>query len=223
MPSRETIGMRMLSGSKLSNRRLYCFINALDESSEDDVRKMVSFFEEMCAQDRSSELRICFASRHYPEISIKTGLQLVLENKREHSEDISHYINAHLKIDTSPQAKEIRAEVVVKWSYIFLWVALVVPILNMGYDRGRMEALQSRLSEIPSGLDNLFLVDILTRDCDNLVELLLCIQCVLFAKRPLSPVELYAALRTLSIEEPSEGFEHHALGPDVLRKCVVDT
>lgn len=141
MPSRETIGMRMLSGSKVSNRRLYCFIDALDESPEDDVREMVSFFEEMCARNRSSEVRICFASRHYPEISIKTGLQLVLENKREHSEDISHYINAHLKIDTSPQAKEIRAEVLVKWSYIFLWVALVVPILNKGYDRGRMEAL----------------------------------------------------------------------------------
>lgn len=47
MLSRETIGLRMLSGSKISNRRLYCFIDALDESPEDDVREMVSFFEEI--------------------------------------------------------------------------------------------------------------------------------------------------------------------------------
>ncbi|KAK4197919.1 hypothetical protein QBC40DRAFT_284648 [Triangularia verruculosa] len=210
-----------LAIDRLCNRRLYCFIDALDESPEDDVRDMLSFFEEIGAREKSSEVRICFSSRHYPEISIKTGLQLVLENEQDHSKDISHYINTQLKIGASQQAEEIKAEVLRKSSGIFLWVALVVPILNKEHDRGRIRALRRRLSEIPSGLHDLFL-DILTRDCDNLAELLLCIQCILFASRPLSPLELFAALLTPGGEESFEEFEHHAVGLEVVRKYILD-
>jgi hypothetical protein len=210
-----------LAVDRLQNRRLHCFIDALDECPEDDVRDMISFFEELGARERSSEVRICFSSRHYPEISIKSGLQLVLESEQDHTEDISLYINSQLKVGATQQAEEIKAEVLRKSSGIFLWVALVVPMLNKEHDRGRIRALKRRLDEIPSGLHDLFL-DILTRDCNNLDELLLCIQCVLFANRPLSPVELHAAL-LMACEEGSEHFDHGQMASEVLRKFILDS
>jgi hypothetical protein len=54
-------------------------------------------------------------------------------------------------------------EILVKASGIFLWVYLVVPILNKAYDKGRPYSLKKRLEEIPKGLPELF-DDILTRD-----------------------------------------------------------
>ena len=66
-------------------------------------------------------------------------------------------------------------------------------ILNKEYDHGRVHALRRRLREIPDGLDKLF-EDILTRDQENMGELVLCLQWILYAKRPLKQDEIYHAI-----------------------------
>lgn len=83
---------------------------------------------------------------------------------------------------------------------MFLWVALVVQILNKEYDHGRVHALRRRLKEIPDGLDKLF-EDILTRDNANFEELVLCLQWILYAKRPLKREELYYTILSGTDEE----------------------
>lgn len=80
---------------------------------------------------------------------------------------------------------------------VFLWVVLVVDILNREYQRGAM-ALEKRFSELPSDLSNLFR-NILRRDQGNSThrsseELLLCILWILYAERPLTPQEYDHAL-----------------------------
>ncbi|KAL5696095.1 hypothetical protein EMGR_006617 [Emarellia grisea] len=80
-----------------------------------------------------------------------------------------------------------------KASGVFMWVVLVVGILNKAYDGGRVRALRQLLRSIPGDLHELFR-DILTRDSHNRHELLLCIQWLLFAKQPLKPEELYFAI-----------------------------
>lgn len=205
----------------LRDRRVVCFVDALDECPEDDVRDMISLFEELSDHENSCNFLVCFSSRHYPEITIKTGLQLVLEKEQDHGDDIRLYIDSHLKIKNTTQADDIKAEIFRKSSGIFLWVALVIPILNKAHDRGRTKALKQRLNETPVGLHDLF-IDILTRDCNNVDELVLCIQFILFTKRLLSPQELYVALST--------GFDNHVQDPfdpvevtaEVLRKFILD-
>lgn len=76
---------------------------------------------------------------------------------------------------------------------LFLWVVLVVPILNNEYGNGRIHSLLRRLDAIPAGLGELF-GDILARDNDNLNDLVLCLQWILYAKRPLSCDDLYLAV-----------------------------
>lgn len=53
-------------------KQLYCYVDALDECPEDDVQDMISYFEDLVSSTDSQHFRVCFSSRHYPQISIKT-------------------------------------------------------------------------------------------------------------------------------------------------------
>ena len=72
-------------------------------------------------------------------------------------------------------------------------MVLVVPIINRELERGRIFAVRKRLQEIPAGLSELF-KDLLKRDNENMDDLLLCIQWILYAKRPLTREEFYFAV-----------------------------
>lgn len=180
---------------RLEHSSLVCFINALDECAENQVRDMISFFEHVgeLTVGAGIHFRVIFSSRHYPYISIKRGLELVLEGQEGHIQDITNYVNSELKIGNSNLAMQIRGELEEKASGVFMWVVLVVGILNKAYDGGRVRALRQLLRSIPGDLHELFR-DILTRDSHNRHELLLCIQWLLFAKQPLKSEELYFAI-----------------------------
>ena len=179
----------------LKERRLICFIDALDECEENEIRDLVIFLEKLEQLAISSQIRLnfCLSSRHYPHISIAKGVQLVLEGQEGHVQDIARYLNGELRAGDGKQVEAIKEEILTRASGIFLWVALVVQILNREYDHGRVHALSRRLREIPDGLDKLF-EDILTRDRENLDALTLCLQWILYAKRPLRREELYYAI-----------------------------
>lgn len=53
-------------------KQLYCYVDALDECPEDDVQDMVSYFEGLVGNMDSRHFRVCFSSRHYPQIFIRT-------------------------------------------------------------------------------------------------------------------------------------------------------
>ncbi|KAF4216177.1 hypothetical protein CNMCM5878_007386 [Aspergillus fumigatiaffinis] len=209
---------------RLEESSLMCFIDALDECAEHQVRDMISFFEHVgeLAVDAGVHFRVLFSSRHYPYITIKRGLELILEGQPGHIQDITDYVNSELKIGHSNHAMQIRGELQKKASEVFMWVFLVVGILNKEYDRGRVHALQQILHRIPGDLHELFR-DILTRDSHNRNELLLCIQWVLFARQPLKPEELYFAI--LSGNEPGALTEWNTdvITIDVIRRFILDS
>jgi len=174
---------------------LGCFIDALDECEESQIRHMVAFFDQLCERAVASNIRfrVCFSSRHYPNITMNRGLDLVLEGQPGHSQDITEYVNSKLEIGHSKLVGQIRQELHYKASGVFMWVVLVVEMLNKEYDSGRIHSLRERLRTIPGDLHELFR-DILTRDELHRNELRLSIQWVLFSRRPLSPFELYYAI-----------------------------
>lgn len=178
----------------LNDSPAVCYIDALDECDEEQVRDLVRFFEHV--GDRAMlagvNFRICFSSRHYPHITLRHANNLILEGQQGHSRDISAYLKSELAIGQTV-AQEISAEIQRKACGVFMWVVLVVRILNREYDRGRIHALRRKLHEIPADLHDLF-HDILLRDQHDQDESIFCIQWVLFAHRPLSPVELYLAV-----------------------------
>ena len=179
----------------LGQRRLTCFIDALDEWEECQIRDLVTFLERLGQLAMSSQIHfhVYLSSRHYPYISIRNGVQMTLEGQEGHDQDIAKYLSSELKAGRGEQVEAIREEILKRSSGIFLWVALVVQILNKEYDHGRVHALRRRLREITDGLDKLF-EDILTRDQENMEGLVLCLQWILYAKRPLKRDEIYHAI-----------------------------
>ncbi|KAH8702668.1 ankyrin repeat-containing domain protein [Phaeosphaeriaceae sp. PMI808] len=210
----------------LGEYSVICFIDALDECEEEQIRDMIQFFEHIgeLAVTNGIRFQVCFSSRHYPYITIRKGLDLVLEGQEGHSQDITNYVETELKIGKSKMAQQVRAELQEKALGIFMWVVLVVGILNKEYDRGQVHALRRRLQQIPSDLHQLFR-DILTRDSHNKDQLILCIQWVLFAKQPLSPEQLYfAVLSGVEVElEAVLGWDCVEITADVIERFILDS
>ncbi|KAL3293495.1 NACHT and ankyrin domain protein [Colletotrichum asianum] len=179
----------------LGQRQLTCFIDALDECDEMQVRDMVVFFEGLGERAAACDvqLKICFSSRHYPHIDIRHGLKMVLEDQPGHGQDLEAYVKSYLRAGNDEYVDEIRSKILTKSGGVFMWVVLVVQLLNAEFVRGRRARVEQRLQEIPAGLSDLFR-DILQRDDANMVDLLLCIQWVLFARRPLTLKEFYFAM-----------------------------
>lgn len=208
----------------LNTRTLTCVIDALDESDEQQVRDMVSYFEDLGREaiKHNIQLRICFSSRHYPYISVPHALRLTLEDQTGHGQDMERYVKSRFK--PSPDLfGDVQAQILQKAAGVFMWVVLVVSILNTEFDRGRIFAVRKRLQELPVGLSNLF-KNILRRDDDNMQELLLCLQWILYAKRPLKPEEFYVALLSGSPDDDalSECDPSH-LTSDILEKFVISS
>ncbi|KAL4983737.1 hypothetical protein BDW68DRAFT_181317 [Aspergillus falconensis] len=212
----------------LYQRPFTCFIDALDECDEQQVVDMVLYFEELAEKSTAKgvPLRICFSSRHYPYINIRHGIRHTLEDQPGHAEDMAIYVTNRLQIEEPTLREELQPQLLAKAAGVFMWVVLVVDILNKEYRR-RGLALRKRLAEIPSDLSELFR-DILRRDNENMEDLLLCILWILYAKRPLQPKEFYHALWSgLSLknlvdpEVPDVSFRDD--GDTIYNKCVISS
>ncbi|RSM18339.1 hypothetical protein CDV31_002858 [Fusarium ambrosium] len=207
--------------SNLGERTFTCFIDALDECDEQQVMEMVRYFEELAesCEGTGSHLQICFSSRHYPYIQMRHGIELTLEHQQGHSEDLSNYIQSNLRVTTPALAEKLRSQMLEKAAGVFLWVVLVVDILNKESRRSGL-ALQKRLAEVPSGLSDLF-KDILTRDTDNMEDLLLSVLWILYTKRPLRPEEYYHALWSGLVQKDLVDPEMPDAGPDSISSYVI--
>jgi ankyrin repeat protein len=182
----------------LGSTQVTCYVDALDECDKAEDRELVvEFLEELSdlAAQQGVGLRIFLSSRHYPSISICTCQQLVLEDQRGHDIDIAHYIRGKLRVGDSLFAKDIQQAVQDRASGVFLWVTLVIKILNEEKARGRVNHLRSLLQSIPTNLHTLFR-DILRRDTRDWQSLVSIFQWLLFARRPLTREELYIAVMT---------------------------
>jgi ankyrin repeat protein len=191
--------------SALGQRSFTCFVDALDECDEQQVVEMVQYFEELAEQctNKGVLLRICFSSRHYPYIAIQRGVRLTLEDQSGHGEDLATYVASRLQIEDPVLLEDLQTQLLRKAAGVFMWVVLVVSILNKEYRHNGL-ALRKRLAEIPSDLSELF-KDILRRDKENMAGLRLCILWILLAKRPLQPQEFYHALWSgLALEDQAD-------------------
>ncbi|KAL5324994.1 hypothetical protein ACEPPN_006116 [Leptodophora sp. 'Broadleaf-Isolate-01'] len=208
---------------KLGSRSLTIFVDALDECDKNQAAGMVCFFEELCDRARETQVRlqICFSSRHYPTIVIQKGTEVTLEDETGHTEDIEQYIKSKLRLGKSKQAESLRSEILEKSSSIFLWVVLVLDILNSEYPNSSIsiKKIRERLKEIPPKLSDLFEM-ILTRDGENLERLQVCLKWILFATRPLKPQELYFAIQLGLDKECSSCWDQEDVELDQIKTFV---
>lgn len=195
-------------------------IDALDECTESEAREVISFLEDLSenAVRSQSALKICLSSRHYPRVSISKSLELILEKQNDHNEDIIKYVQHRLKVTD----KEIEGEILDKAQHIFLWVVLVVEMLNKAFDDGQIEAIEKKLREVPSNLDEVFL-NLLQKDNPNKQKTILMLQWVLFAVRLLRPEELYFGVLAGTDKEKLRAWDRSKVNNEVMQRFITST
>ncbi len=174
------------------------FIDALDECEEESgeyeeesgVRRVVSFFAELTSSAVSSGCRfnVCMSSRHYPQISVPGCLEIFIENCN--ASDIFKYVQSKLCLQDT-WGMDFQKEIVKKASGVFLWVVLVVrSLLKKKDEGGTIKQMQQILQSVPKKLDKLFtgyFETVNVEDCQRTLNLM---QWILFAERPLTPMEI---------------------------------
>jgi ankyrin repeat protein len=226
---RDSWPVEMLSGlfreavMAIGDDRLTCYIDALDECSEAEIRSMIEVFEELTesAIAESVNFRVCFSSRHYPRISIDTCLEVVLEGQEGHESDIAAYIQKRLKVSARSKS-EMAIEIQKRASGIFLWVCLVIRILNEVIDRGDASKIKTRLKEIPDGLDELF-QDIITRGTREDTHLIPTLLWIMFTQRPLTCRELHHAITYTPNNELGPASEHEKFSTETAENFLLNS
>ena len=188
----------------LGHRRLTCFIDALDECDEVQIKGMVEILEDLgnVAFQNATQFYACLSSRHYPHVQIQPCLRTVLEQQAGHSRDIEAYVHSKLHSKTSGAAvNEVAGIILSKAAGVFIWVVLVVETLRDAFSRGDVLLIKRQVHELPSELSKLF-ATIISRDAVGMDRFLLCVQWILFAERPLTREEFFFALHSGINPEP---------------------
>ncbi|KAL8295182.1 hypothetical protein RB597_008531 [Gaeumannomyces tritici] len=203
--------------NKRQSKPLLLLIDALDECDNRDVRDVVSFLEVLSinAVQVGVTLRTCLSSRHYPTVSIRKVLELTVEASAEHGRDIATYIEEKL----DGHDGDVKAKVQKKAGGIFMWVVIVVSLLNKAYDDGRLEAMREALEKVPADLEEVF-NKLLSKNDPNKAETIRMLQWVLLSQRPLKPEELFFAVLAGAAPEYNEPWDRLKITADTIRRRI---
>ncbi|KAM5363810.1 hypothetical protein ACJZ2D_011844 [Fusarium nematophilum] len=140
-------------------KRVYIFIDAVDELGGDNERSQIEFWTGILLFASQSHVRVCLSSRHYPFISFLDSNQLVVEH--HNGQDISTYIKQ--RFETRITAEELhwvpllQEKLATRSSGVFIWVSLVVDKLLDKYDEGKsLKFLLEHIDALPPELESLY-------------------------------------------------------------------
>jgi hypothetical protein len=208
----------------LDTKLLTCYVDALDECGHSDAQDVVDFFGALrgMAHKAGIEVRVMLSSRHYPQVALSDCQKIILEDEFEHQTDLSCYIESELRIGESSQARVIHNIIKQRASGVFLWVALVIQLLNQDKLRGRVHLLEKRLDALPDDLHELFGNILHSKPCDG-SSILLTFQWLLFANRPLRREELYFALMTSDSEGEISAWDRDKVSTTDMENFILDS
>lgn len=108
-----------------------CYIDALDECELDQIRSAIRFFEQLSEEATlaGTHFHLCLASRHYPQITMRSHEEAKIDTMPMHLQDIETYVTSRLTLPSATK-REMQAEIQGRCSGIFLWVILVVDLLR---------------------------------------------------------------------------------------------
>lgn len=198
----------MLVFATPESRPSILFVDAMDECDDTEVRGLLEFFRDLAkrAYRVGADLRICFSSRHYPNISLAGCLEVVVE---EHNrKDILLYIEDQARDDHS--IKELKDDIFDKSNGIFLWVVLIVSMLkSSGHDRS-LKWLRKKLDEMPTQLGALFhkIFEVASPDQDEAIRLM---HIMIYAQDTLRLTDIHLALGFSGSHYPSIEAWHNSL------------
>lgn len=186
------------TGSEMKS--IFVFIDALDEFQLRTASEIVSQLKDAVRQAGrvGGRLRICFSNRLHPDLSKNSPHSIRVE--KHNNVDIEKYVSEKLfkvsKGKNSGAYQRLGNEIPRRAKGVFLWVALVVEILNEKYEEGGYspKKMTDMLQSVPNGLHPLFKRIIKKIKKDHLRETVQILRWVLYASRPLTLTELRYAM-----------------------------
>ncbi|OJJ65847.1 hypothetical protein ASPBRDRAFT_98662, partial [Aspergillus brasiliensis CBS 101740] len=179
--------------------RFDLFIDALDECGEPQARQIFRLFSEFAssAVSNKANVNICFSTRHYPNITMGTCPEVVIED--ENHGDIHDYVSSTLPIPQGPKESILRtgiANLITRRSSgIFLWAVFAVDMVCTDQDQGiSFDRTNQKLQHLPANLDEMFTHLLQNMNPEDVKEAILLWQWVLFARWPLYLSELRQAI-----------------------------
>ncbi|CZR52846.1 uncharacterized protein PAC_02723 [Phialocephala subalpina] len=174
------------------------FVDALDEAGEDPARSIISYLHELKEQLLQSNcaVRICFACRFHPVVRTSDGIEICVDD--ENFKDISAYALSELRRQILPRGDDLdalQARISNKAFGVFLWVALVIPVIAKQYNEGRsMKEILEVLENTPPDLKAIYKHILGLIDPAFQRRTLYLMEWICLATRPLSLTELRYAL-----------------------------
>jgi hypothetical protein len=178
----------------LDQDQVTCYIDAMDECHEKDIDDIIQYFDHLGDALVADEKRfyVCLSSRHYPSLRASKSVEVVLDNQYGHDKDIRQYIRQRLMIDGKDLKRNLTKLIGSRAHGVFLWVVLVVALVNQDDRNGNAAQIYQRLDQIPTELSELFNELIGRGTHSEYFRPLL--QWVAYSTRPLTPSELYCTL-----------------------------
>lgn len=192
-----------------ASRPVIILVDALDELGENLAREVVGFLGTLITQPLNAQasttstgqsyigMRICFSSRHFPDITPPDCLSICVEENNTYDiakvvhEKLSASRLSSIKALEDPSLKELEDLIIEKADGVFQWVMLVVEqILKPLAASKKASALRMMTETLPSELAPLY-SRILENSSFETVKLL---QWICFCRRPLGLFELRQAL-----------------------------
>ncbi|ORY14347.1 hypothetical protein BCR34DRAFT_599325 [Clohesyomyces aquaticus] len=181
----------------------FIFVDGIDECEDTTARDLVRFFRRATveAHKAGAKLNICFSSQNTFTVTNPFGAtiplchQIALEDNN--STDIAQYVSQSLRLGNPSEGSgnaakwsALEREVVEKSSGVFLWVVLVVNLLQNAWDDGLdIGYLRDRLVQVPIKLEELYVELIWTIAPSEVSTVLHVLQWVLLSRRPLELAE----------------------------------
>jgi hypothetical protein len=178
----------------LEQDRVTCYIDAMDECRHEEVEDIVQFLDDLgdFAVGQTKQFYICLSSRHYPNLKISKSVELVLQHQKGHANDIQEYIRWRLSIEDEDLKRHLTEALEKKASGVFLWIVLVVALLNRDSRRGHSHEILKRLDHLPAELSDLFKELLERGDCSVYLPSLL--RWISFSSESLRLIDLHTIL-----------------------------
>ncbi|KAF8536342.1 hypothetical protein BDD12DRAFT_890425 [Trichophaea hybrida] len=179
-------------------KRLYLILDALDESEENDRRDIVDLLCRLCSKTRFCDLKIFLTSRPIPQLQrhIQDHYH-VISLQEENGPDIAKFVDDFLTPDLGLSKKtldQVKDHITTHAQGVFIWVSLVIKeLLDYIDDFGDKNHITSFLKKVPVELREFYKFTLDRVQSSKIVDTRKIFQFVLFARRPLTVVEVYHA------------------------------
>jgi Ankyrin repeats (3 copies) len=172
----------------------FVYLDGLDEGEEKEVRKLLPSLSQLISQcdQQQPKLSMFLSSRHYPNITLQDCPEIVAEDYN--GADIAKHLAQNFP-STSLDKEVLVDGVLTKASGVFLWVNLVIEMLQKAEDDGETTSRKRQLLQsAPAELDELYTQLLSRLTASEKEETFQITKWIVFAVRPMTLTEVCFAL-----------------------------